>query len=124
MFGTNGVPTIRTGFKSAAATVWFAADPDLIKRGTGFGKLAAPTAAKPIVKPTVMTIRRVWFMRGQRQPVIFVPVVTATGQVHGRQVFALSKTKAVPAEGPTGTVGKVVLCAFGQFIKDTSEKCR
>jgi hypothetical protein len=81
-FGTNGVPTIRTGFKSAVATVWFAAEPDLTKRGAGSSKLAAPTAAKPIVKPAVKTIRRVWFMRGQRQPVIFVPVVTATGQVH------------------------------------------
>jgi hypothetical protein len=76
------MPTIRTGFKSAAATVWFAAEPDLIKDGAGSSKLAAPTAAKPIVKPTVITIRRVWFMRGHRQPVIFVPVVTATGQVH------------------------------------------
>jgi hypothetical protein len=81
-FGTNRMPTIRTGFKSAAATVWFAAEPDLIKDGAGSSKLAAPTAAKPIVKPTVITIRRVWFMRGHRQPVIFVPVVTATGQVH------------------------------------------
>ena len=76
------MPTIRTGFKSAAAMVWFAAEADLIKGGAGSSKLAAPTAAKPIVKPAVMTIRRLWFMRGQRQPVIFVPLVTATGQVY------------------------------------------
>jgi hypothetical protein len=92
------VPTIRTGFKSAAATVWFV-EPDLIKGGAGSSKLAAPTAAKPIVKPAVMTIRRVWFMRGQRQPVIFVPLVTATGQAYAGE-FALPKKR--PQRGKAG----------------------
>ena len=82
------MPTIRTGFKSAAATVWFV-EPDLIKGGAGSSKLATPTAAKPIVKPAVKTIRRVWFMRGRRQPVIFVPLVTTTGQAYAANLLYL-----------------------------------
>jgi hypothetical protein len=55
MFGTNGVPTMRTGAKSAAVTTtcFWAAGIDLITSGAGFdsSKLAAPTAAKPAVNP-------------------------------------------------------------------------
>ena len=35
------MPTIRTGFKSAAATVWFV-EPDLIKGGAGSSKACDP----------------------------------------------------------------------------------
>jgi hypothetical protein len=44
-------------------------------------------------------IRRVWFMRGQRQPVIFVPLVTATGQAYAGE-FALPKKR--PQRGKAG----------------------
>jgi hypothetical protein len=63
VFGTNGVPTIRTGSNSAAlTTVCLAAGADGIKSGAGFDsiRLAAPTAAKPTVNPVVIRIRRVW----------------------------------------------------------------
>ena len=111
---------MRTGFNSAAATAWFAIKHDLIKRGSGLSKLAAPAAAKPIVKPTVMTIRRVWFMRGQREPVILVPVVYGHRPVHAGGCF-FSQNKAGPSRGRAGTVRSCVPWAIHK--KDTAAKC-